>query len=69
MVADKQSHSVLLTVAGGQVIMSDGIVLGRGGTLLTTDRGCKALHAQGVKHRVVDLSNSLFYTAPEALPA
>jgi hypothetical protein len=69
VVADNRRHCALLTVAGGQVIMSDGIVLGKGGTLLTTDRGSKTLNAQGVSHRVVDLSNSLFYKAPEGLPA
>jgi cytosine/adenosine deaminase-related metal-dependent hydrolase len=67
VVADTRSHSALLTVSGGQVIMSNGIVLGRGGTLLTTARGSKTLKAQGVSHRVVDLSNSLFYAAPEGL--
>jgi hypothetical protein len=69
VVADNRSHTALLTVAAGQMIMSDGIVMGRGGTLLTTDRGFKTLNAQGVDHRVVDLSNSLFYTAPEGLPS
>jgi hypothetical protein len=68
VVADTRSHSALLTMVGGQVIMSDGVVLGTGGTLLTTARGSKNLAVQGVNHQVVDLSSSLFYTAPEAFP-
>jgi hypothetical protein len=69
VVADTRSHSALLTVVGGQVIMSDGVVLGRGGTLLTTARGSNNLAAQSVNHQVVDLSSSLFYTAPEGFPS
>ena len=60
--ADSRSHVALLTVAGGQVVMTNGVVFGSGGTLLTTDRGAKTLNAKGVTHRVVDLSKSLFYT-------
>ena len=48
--------------------MADGIVVGRKGTLLTTDRGVKSLKSQGVDYRVVDLSRSLFYSAPKGLP-
>jgi imidazolonepropionase-like amidohydrolase len=62
VVADSSSHVALLTVAGGQIIMSNGVVSGRGGTLLTTDRGAISLNAKGVNHRAVDLSKSLFYT-------
>jgi hypothetical protein len=62
VVADSSSHVALLTVAGGQIIMSNGVVFGRGGTLLTTDRGAISLNAKGVNHRAVDLSKSLFYT-------
>jgi hypothetical protein len=62
VVADSSNHTALLTVAGGQVVMSNGVVFGRGGTLLTTDHGAKALSAKGVKHRIVDLSKSLLYT-------
>jgi imidazolonepropionase-like amidohydrolase len=62
VVADSRSHVALLTVAGGQVVMTNGVVFGSGGTLLTTDRGARTLNTKGVTHRVVDLSKSLFYT-------
>lgn len=68
VVVDFESHRPLLTVASGAVIMAGGVVTGSGGTLITTSRGTKALQAAGVPHQVVDLSQSLLYTAPEGLP-
>jgi hypothetical protein len=68
VVADASAHEALLTVAGGQVIFTGGLVTGLGGKLLTTQSGAKRLKADNVPHEVVDLSQSLFYTAPAGLP-
>ena len=68
VVVDAESHRPQLTVARGAIIMAGGVVTGSRGTLITTSRGTKALQAAGVLHQVVDLSQSLFYTAPEGLP-
>jgi len=63
VVADPHTHEAVLTVAGGKVIMINGVVLGSGGTIITTQRGEKALDQRGISTVVVDLSQSLFYTA------
>ena len=66
VVADPNSHQAVLTVAGGKVIMLDGIVIGSGGTIVTTERGVKALKEQGISAEVSNLADSLLYTAPSA---
>jgi cysteine synthase len=43
--------------------MLDGIVLGSGGTIITTARGKKALKDKGVDVVAVDLTKSLLYRA------
>jgi hypothetical protein len=64
VVADPNSHEAVLTVAGGKVIMVNGVVAGSGGTIITTARGLKALNEMGVPAEAADLANSLFYNAP-----
>lgn len=64
VVVDPESHEALLTVAGGQVIMIHGIVLGSGGTIITTERGKRTLKDKGVDVVAVDLTKSLLYRAP-----
>ena len=64
VVADPNSHQAVLTVAGGKVVMIDGIVIGSGGTIVTTERGVKALKDQGISAEVSNLADSLLYTAP-----
>jgi hypothetical protein len=64
VVADPNSHQAVLTVAGGKVVMLDGIVIGSGGTIVTTERGVKALKEQGISAEVSNLADSLLYTAP-----
>ena len=65
VVADPNTHEAVLTVAGGNVIMSNSLVIGSGGTIITTERGTKALQAKGVQAEVANLAESLFYNAPE----
>ena len=64
VVADPNTHEAVLTVAGGNVIMSDGLVIGSGGTIITTQQGTKTLEAKGVQAEVANLAESLFYNAP-----
>ncbi|MBC2711228.1 MAG: amidohydrolase family protein [Desulfosarcina sp.] len=68
VVVDSKSHTPLLTVAKGRIIMAGGMVVGRGGKLVTTDFGVQSLTEQGVDHEVADIGRSLFYTAPEGCP-
>ena len=65
VVVDPDTHQAVLTVAGGNVIMVDGLVLGSGGTVITTPQGTKKLQADGVPTDVANLADSLFYNAPE----
>jgi hypothetical protein len=44
--------------------MSDGLVVGSGGTIITTPAGEKTLQAQGLQTEVANLADSLFYHAP-----
>lgn len=64
IVADPETHQALLTVAGGKVVMIGGVVVGSGGTIITTERGKKTLEEKGVPFEVADLPGSLLYTAP-----
>jgi cytosine/adenosine deaminase-related metal-dependent hydrolase len=68
VVVDAKRHTPLLTVATGRIIMAGGMVVGRGGKLVTTNFGVKSLAQQHVNHEVADLHQSLFYTAPDGFP-
>ena len=62
VVVDPDSHQALLTVARGKIIMSAGVVMGSGGTIIATERGIKALREKGVRAETANLAESLFYT-------
>jgi len=65
VVVDPEKHRADLTVAGGSPVAINGIVTGSGGTVITTERGQKALKAKGVPFMTADLSQSLLYSTPE----
>lgn len=69
VVADPDTHEAVLTVCGGRIIMAGGVVLGSGGTVITTPRGLSGLQGKGVPAVAADLPNSLFYTAAGAPPS
>jgi cytosine/adenosine deaminase-related metal-dependent hydrolase len=48
-------------LVNGQLVMTEGLVIGRGGTILTTANGVAAVKEQGLTAQVVDLSRSLLY--------
>jgi hypothetical protein len=52
-------------VAGGKIIMTDGLVTGKGDTIITTEQGRRSLTARGIPAVAADLAGSLFYNAPE----
>ena len=64
VVVDPDSQQARLTMAGGKVIMIDGVVTGKGGTIVTTNAGEKNLSARGIHVLVANLAQSLFYNAP-----
>jgi len=65
VVVDPDTQSAELTVAAGRAIMIHGLVIGRGGTIVTTQRGQKTLQEQGVPCLTADLPGSLLYQSPE----
>lgn len=64
VVVDYERQAAEMTVAGGRIVMMDGVVMGSGGTVITTGRGKKTLDQAGVSAVATDLSSSLLYTAP-----
>lgn len=63
---DLATRRVRATIAGGRPICVDGVVVGSGGTVVTTARGERAVRRWGLPVEVVDLSHSGLY-APERL--
>ena len=62
VVVDRGTHRAVLTVAGGSIIMRDGLVVGSGGTIIATVHGTKSLQKKGVRAEAANLAESLFYT-------
>ena len=62
VVADPDTHRALLTVAGGKVVMTNGIVNGAGGTLITTDRYKPAPENPDLDYKMADIAGSLLYS-------
>lgn len=48
-------------INGGKIIMIDGVVVGNGTIIITTERGVKAVEEQGLNAKVVDLTKGWFY--------
>ncbi|MGI6129389.1 MAG: hypothetical protein ACOYEO_04765 [bacterium] len=49
----------MLGVALGKIIMVNGVVIGSGGTLLTTETGERNIRETGLNYQVVDINLSL----------
>jgi imidazolonepropionase-like amidohydrolase len=60
-VLDLKDNRPYMTITGGKVIMIDGYVLGRGGTLIVTKRGEQHVREQGVKCIVADVKKGTFF--------
>ena len=61
-VLEGTSGRVYSTINGGKFIMMDGVVVGNGITVITTERGVKAVEKQGQNPKVVDLAKGWFYS-------
>ncbi|MGH2530976.1 MAG: amidohydrolase family protein [Thermomicrobiales bacterium] len=48
-------------LVAGDPVMTNGLVVGRGGAFLTTEAGVPAVAAHGLPYRLLDLSRSLLY--------
>jgi hypothetical protein len=54
---------------GGKLVMTDGMILGYGGTILATRAGKATVSASGLPQRIIDLEQSLLYTtSSDVLP-
>lgn len=61
VIVDRERKSARHLLVAGQVVMTEGLVLGRGGTVLTTQAGVAAIEARGLPYQLIDLSRSLLY--------
>lgn len=61
VVVDLAARRARHLLVGGAPVVEDGVVSGRGGTLLTTERGRAAAEAWGLPVRCLDLSRSLLH--------
>ena len=59
-VFDPASGNALFTIVAGKIRMSHGVCTDAPGTVITTERGAKAVAKAGLKANVVDLSQSMF---------
>ncbi|HHV78558.1 MAG TPA: amidohydrolase family protein [Firmicutes bacterium] len=60
-IADLEKRQAVATIVGGEVVCSNGVVTGRGGTILCTERGVTACKERGIPYQVVDLGQSMLY--------
>jgi hypothetical protein len=67
-IVDVATRKVRVTIAGGKPICLDGVVVGSGGTAVTTARGERAARRWGLPVEIVDLARSGLY-APERMVA
>lgn len=60
-VVDPVSCKAYMAVAGGKVIMIDGVVVGRGGFILTSEHGEETIKKTGIPYSIIDLSKTKIY--------
>jgi len=61
-VLDLSRGEAVMSLASGKVIMVDGVVVGRGGTIITTERGEARVKTSGFPYRLIDSEKSRLYT-------
>ena len=61
-VVDPSTCKACMGIARGEVIMINDIVVGRGGCILTTERGREAIERANVPYKVIDLSKTKIYS-------
>lgn len=61
-IVDVARRTVKATIAAGRSICLDGVIVGSGGTVVTTPRGERAVRQAGLPVEVVDLARSGLYT-------
>ena len=60
-VIDYSKGKAYATINGGQIVMLDGVVLGKGTQIITTNYGAKKVKQRGLEARVEDIQKGWFY--------
>lgn len=60
-VLDFERREAIMGIARGKVIMVHGLIVGNGGTILTTKKGINKVKATGLRHQLINLEESKFY--------
>ena len=60
-ILDLERSKAVMSFALGQMIMTNGNLVGTGGTMLVTEYGVKCMHKNNLKYDVIDISDSLIY--------
>jgi hypothetical protein len=60
-VLDLERGKAVMGIAKGEVIMIDGVVIGKAGTIVTTKAGESSVESKGLRYDVIDLEKSMFY--------
>ena len=58
---DLEKGEAVMGIAKGEVIMIDGVVIGKNGTIVTTKTGERSVENRGMKYDVIDVEKSTFY--------
>ena len=61
VVIDRDKKEAAHLLVAGELVMTNGHVIGRGGRFLTTERGIEAVKKQGLEPQVLDLTQCLLY--------
>lgn len=61
-IVDPEDGNASQSFVAGEMIMLSGRVVGRGGTILTTDRGVSAVEATGIPHESINISRATMYS-------
>ena len=60
-VLDLERGEAVMAIAKGKLIMINGVVVGEGGTIVTTKAGAESVENAGLKTDIVDLEESTFF--------
>lgn len=61
-IVERSTNRVVTTIAHGEIIMHEGIVIGSGSRVLTTAAGIESVASAGCRPEILDLGRSGFYT-------
>ncbi|NPV43967.1 MAG: amidohydrolase family protein [Firmicutes bacterium] len=60
-VFDYEKEEPVLAIVSGKIIMYNKVVFGKGGNIITTERGVKTLEQHQIPHIVIDINDTLMY--------